>query len=171
MIVPFISVSQVQNDTIFRRDSSTIVCHITKITDDEIEFNFDKLKGRFITRENVLFYSVNGKRGSFAEKPVSIYRNDSTDVNARNEHLQMCMRRADMEFTIGTICFGAGMLFNSAAVYYNEDYRIFGPLLLCSAASGITGLVLMLDSHKWLHRARFGLAANENGTGISYKIR
>jgi len=53
---------QGQTDTIFKKDSEIIICFITYVNDNNIFYNTKKVNGKYISVDEVQYYSQNGKR-------------------------------------------------------------------------------------------------------------
>src|SRR5687767_9167419 len=114
MMFPFFALSQLQSDTIFKKSGEQIICVITEVTPEYIYFNFNKLKGRYIHKENVSVLSLNGKRThiNYVGTPetgqtYSSGLRDTVAVSQELDHIKLCLRKCHKEFTIGLITVGA----------------------------------------------------------------
>src|SRR5688500_9532524 len=108
-LLPVLVMGQIQTDTIFKKDGGTIVCSITAMDVEYITFDINKLKGRYIHKENVTTVSISGKReavvydkDAHAMKYYSktLKMNDTVSVSQELDFMKMCMRECHKEFSI-----------------------------------------------------------------------
>ena len=186
MLVPLFSRAQIESDTIFKKDGKQIVCQITKTDPQYIYFNIGKLKGRYIHKEIVASFSMNGKReavvltqaenqsrqSTWSVQPALAGQKDTVDVSRELDFMKLCLRKCHREFVSGLICMGGSVVMNSIGGALLQDSPDAGKtFLVIGTASAIAGIILMIDSHKWINRAGLGIYGRSNEVGAYYRFK
>ena len=192
LLLPILSNSQ--TDTIFKKDKSTIICTITFANNDNIFYSEKKDPGKFIEVKKVSLYSQNGKRTDPSlikvissdpslVKPTSTEPSlvkviaaphliDTISATLEIEHMKYCFRRFSKEYYTGVIVGLAGFGISGIGLAIarsdeNAGFAIAGAGFIATLVGGI----IMIDSHRWLHKAGFGINGKGNSVSIYYTFK
>lgn len=175
MLIPFVARLQAQQDTIFRVSGPAIVCTITHIEAEYIYFDVYKSKDRYIHKENVLYYSVNGKRENalvpMAYQPGGSLK-DTVILSQELDFMKQCLRKCHKEYIIGLSAIGGAALLNVTGGLLLEGSAEVGiTMIFLGVVSFIAGEYMMIDSHKWINRAGLGLTGRGGQVGVYYRLK
>ena len=172
LLFPIASYSQ--TDTIFKKDKSIMVCTITFANNDNIFYSEKKDPGKFIDVKKVSLYSQNGKRTDPSLiKVVSVpHTTDTISAALEIEHMKYCFRRFSKEYNTGVIIGLAGFGVSGIGLAIsrsdeNAGFAIAGAGFIATLIGGI----IMIDSHRWLHKAGFGINGKGNSVSIYYTFK
>jgi hypothetical protein len=180
-LIPLFTLAQ--TDSIFKKDGHTLVCKITKVDSEYIYFDHNNLRGRYISREYVSSYSINGKKETavFVKKAAAQNSNaawslyDTIPVSKELNFMRMCLQKYNTEHSIGLIMLGSGLLVTTAGtasyLYATsfDDLDASRAVWLAGSTVMLAGVAVMIDSQKWAKKA--GLGISGNGMGVYYRFK
>lgn len=154
-----------QLDTIHTITGIKIACKIIDISDSALRYRPVGGWRQTIPLRQLSSYTYKRERytlrdGSTSQKPeplntaVQTTQPDKTaELQAQVGHMQACLRKSHEEFRTGLILVGASMVLSFAVSQLNQDSPTGRAGIYVTSALGITGLIMMIDSHKWINRA------------------
>jgi hypothetical protein len=165
-----------QNDTIFRKEGSSISTRITLVTEQSIYYLLSTGDGAEIDLNEVRMYSQSGIRYDPQLVSSQIQKSkttvDTVYISKELYYLKHCLRKGHVEFLNGTATMCFGITFTSFGTYLavNEQSGA-APLLVIGSVLSTIGTIIMIDSHKWFGRAGQGVNGKGNEKAIYYKFK
>lgn len=170
LVFLFPVLSFAQTDTIFKKDKNKIICTITFVNNDNIFFTEKKDPGKLMDVRKVSFYSLNGKRIDPSQSKILFPQVlDTISVALELDYMKYCFRSFSKQYNSGVITLLAGFAVSGAGITISGTDKNAGMAVVgIGSIVSLVGGIIMIDSHKWIRRAGFGINGKGNSVSIYY---
>ena len=163
-------------------DFNVILCKIIKVTTDTIFYN-EKHTQKSISIAETMRYKIHGqpsvKNTTKTQESPPILTAQKSPLELNKEGVKYSdelnfmrgeMLKCHKEFRNGLLFVAVGSLVEGIdfipAVYNNSTFTVTKSISIASMVCSLTGVILIIDSHKHIKRA--GVGVSKNGLTVNY---